>query len=281
MLPPWIDRGRSDKAAGRPLVAPPPHLVPYGPDPLHRQVAAYIKTLIETGVWPPGGRLKAELRLAEDFTVSRGTLKKALAILVSEGLITQVHGRGTFVSVPPAAPRDDLVHAIEAFTGDGEGAETVQLSTYHTTMPEEVAQALESAPGAPVVKITALRRDQDGPLGVIVRWARLDVGPPTQGMRHPADDGDREKAPGQRRLCAVAADEETAGLLDVPAGAPVQYLEEIAHEPLTGAAAELCQVWTRSDRVVYGFTLEPARHEPAGSATIVLGAAPERRPVTR
>ncbi|HEX2314887.1 MAG TPA: GntR family transcriptional regulator [Thermomonospora sp.] len=261
-------------------MAPPPNLVPYGPDPLHRQVAAYIKTLIVTGVWPPGGRLKAEMRLAEDFNVSRGTLKKALALLVEEGLITQVHGRGTFVAVPPAEAEDDLGTAVEAFTANAAGVETVHLSTFDTAMPDEVSRALESSPGDPVLKITSLRRDQEGPMAVIVRWVRLDV------SSSAGADGDRglpRRVPGQRRLRAVAADEETARLLDVTDGTPVQYLEEVAHDRVSGVAAELCQVWSRSDRITYTFSLEPARQDPAGTAvpaTLVIGdGAAAGRPV--
>lgn len=43
--------------------------------------------------------------LAADLGVSRGTLRRAVGALVRQGVLTQVHGRGTFV----VAFDDDLL----------------------------------------------------------------------------------------------------------------------------------------------------------------------------
>ena len=44
------------------------------------------------------GRLPTEVELASQYGVSRVTIRRAVAILVSEGLIEVIHGRGTFVA---------------------------------------------------------------------------------------------------------------------------------------------------------------------------------------
>jgi GntR family transcriptional regulator len=52
------------------------------------------------------GRLPAEHEMAEQYAVSRITTRRAIAILAAEGLVTTLHGRGTFVARPgPPASR--------------------------------------------------------------------------------------------------------------------------------------------------------------------------------
>jgi GntR family transcriptional regulator len=46
------------------------------------------------------GRLPTEVELAAQYGVSRVTIRRTIAILVSEGLVQVIHGRGTFVAEP-------------------------------------------------------------------------------------------------------------------------------------------------------------------------------------
>ena len=57
-----------------------------------------IETLILEGTLKPGERLPAERALAEEFGVSRPSLREALQKLVARGLLQSRHGGGTFVS---------------------------------------------------------------------------------------------------------------------------------------------------------------------------------------
>ena len=44
------------------------------------------------------GRLPTELELAAQYGVGRITIRRAVATLVSEGLLQVIHGRGTFIT---------------------------------------------------------------------------------------------------------------------------------------------------------------------------------------
>ena len=56
--------------------------------------------MIQDGTFPPGSRLPAEMDLAEQMAVSRMTLRKALALLQEDNLITNKNGIGSFVNRP-------------------------------------------------------------------------------------------------------------------------------------------------------------------------------------
>lgn len=47
---------------------------------------------------PPGEKLPNELQLAQDMEVSRTTLREAIRILTSQGILEVQHGKGTFIT---------------------------------------------------------------------------------------------------------------------------------------------------------------------------------------
>jgi len=69
--------------------------------PLYRQLAALLEGRVRAGDLAPGDRLPGESELADAFGVHRLTVRQALSDLAARGLITTVHGRGSFVAHPP------------------------------------------------------------------------------------------------------------------------------------------------------------------------------------
>ena len=67
-------------------------------DLAYMRVADDISARITSGELAPGARLRAERDLAVYYEVSYGTVRRAMALLRERGLITTIHGRGTFVS---------------------------------------------------------------------------------------------------------------------------------------------------------------------------------------
>ena len=68
---------------------------------LHEQLADILRARIESGELT--GRLETGHELARRYGVSRETVAKALDTLKSEGLVTSVRSRGTFVTYKPPA----------------------------------------------------------------------------------------------------------------------------------------------------------------------------------
>lgn len=76
---------------------------------MYRQVKTAIVKRMLNGRWKPGQVLPNEGRIAEEFGVSQGTVRKALNELAAEGLVDRRQGVGTFVSA------HDRQHALFHF----------------------------------------------------------------------------------------------------------------------------------------------------------------------
>ena len=87
-------------------------------DALYKQVTEAIRDDITQGVYGPGEALPSEARMLDQYGVSRTTLRQALVILRTEGLIEIQHGRGSFVRSRSTAaatvtrPRAEALHTI-------------------------------------------------------------------------------------------------------------------------------------------------------------------------
>ena len=67
-------------------------------DLAYMRVAGDVAARIGSGELAPGARLRSERDLAEHYGVSYGTIRRAMEVLRDRGLITTIHGRGTFVT---------------------------------------------------------------------------------------------------------------------------------------------------------------------------------------
>jgi GntR family transcriptional regulator len=63
----------------------------------YQQVADHLRHMITSGQLAPGQMLPSESTLADQFDLSRLTINRAMGVLVGEGLVTVLRGRGTFV----------------------------------------------------------------------------------------------------------------------------------------------------------------------------------------
>ena len=75
---------------------------PASATPLYQQLATHLRQQIASGEMPVGTQLPPHRHLATHYGVSIMTINKALAGLVSEGVLHSRVGRGTFVAVRPA-----------------------------------------------------------------------------------------------------------------------------------------------------------------------------------
>jgi GntR family transcriptional regulator len=69
-----------------------------GYQPLYKRVKSLLVARIADGRWQPGQSIPNEFQIAEELSVSQGTVRKALHEMTLDNLLVRRQGRGTFVT---------------------------------------------------------------------------------------------------------------------------------------------------------------------------------------
>ena len=72
--------------------------------PRYYQLKEILAGRIESGEFQVGTRFPTDEELCAEYQLSRGTVRRALDMLVEEGKLRREQGRGTFVNSPVLAP---------------------------------------------------------------------------------------------------------------------------------------------------------------------------------
>ncbi|MEW2380731.1 winged helix-turn-helix domain-containing protein [Micromonospora sp. NPDC047707] len=75
-----------------------------GPVPVYRQLAEILREQILRGDLPPNRPIPSIVRLQQEYGLARGTVIKAVQVLVDEGRVYGVPGRGMYVRAGAAEP---------------------------------------------------------------------------------------------------------------------------------------------------------------------------------
>ncbi|MCC3374349.1 GntR family transcriptional regulator [Cohnella sp. REN36] len=69
--------------------------------PLYIQLHRMLRGKILSGEYKQGEAIPSETEMMKIFQTTRGTIRNAISLLVSEGLVEQIRGKGTFVRLTP------------------------------------------------------------------------------------------------------------------------------------------------------------------------------------
>jgi DNA-binding FadR family transcriptional regulator len=81
---------------------------------LYQQIARQIAAAIAAGRYAPGDKLPSERELADDFGVSRPTIRDAMIALEFQGLVEARQGSGVYVNAAPQNPEDTTESEVSA-----------------------------------------------------------------------------------------------------------------------------------------------------------------------
>lgn len=87
-------------------------LDPASPRPLYLQLAGYLRQQIDTDAWQPNTQLPPEVDLTARCSVSQGTVRQAMDLLVNQGLLQRIPGKGTFVTIRNPHIRSRLIGMV-------------------------------------------------------------------------------------------------------------------------------------------------------------------------
>jgi GntR family transcriptional regulator len=225
------------------------------PDSRHARIAAELRGKIVSGALGPGTAVPSEADLSNQFAVSRGTVRQALAALRSEGLISGGRGRRPVVTRPTLSQSFDQMVSFSAWarrSGRVPGARTLELA--RRPCPDAVATALELAPGTPVYQYRRVRLLDGEPVMVedcsfIERIGRLllDFDLDAGSVYDQLDARGIELAEAEQEISSAAASSELAALLGIARRVPVLEVRRRVFDT-DGAAVEVSEDRYRGDR---------------------------------
>ena len=146
-----------------------PQLIRTGPTPIYFQIKTWMQEQILSGAWTGNYKLMAEADLAVALDVSRGTIRKAIAELSNEGLLTRTHGRGTFVT--PTLLQQPLADRMVTFSEDliskGIPFETLVLDQHIIPANNRMSAMLDTQEGDGLLFLRRLRSIDGEPIIVV------------------------------------------------------------------------------------------------------------------
>lgn len=133
---------------------------------LHIQLADYIRDKIYSQEWPEGTKLPSEHEFMSQFGISRGTVQKGIQLLVNEGLITKVKGKGSFVIKPNIEhlTGNSLLSFAESLRMQGIDFTTEVVGSEIIPADKVCSQRLGIPVNTPIFLLKRVRSTEDGPL---------------------------------------------------------------------------------------------------------------------
>ena len=149
-------------------------------DFIYSRIYNELRQRIDSGELPPGSRMETEMELRQRYGVSRETIRRALAMLESEGYIVRKVSSGTFVSTKKAQYAPSSYH--ESFTEQmyrqgKKPTSRIQSIEILTETPPVTSQALQLQEGERVYRVTRVRLADDVPMAYEVTYIRYNLCP--------------------------------------------------------------------------------------------------------
>jgi GntR family transcriptional regulator len=207
--------------------------------PLYKEVKARLTRGLAAGDWKAGEAIPSESRLADRFSVSIGTIRKAIDELVAERILLRQQGRGTFV----ATHTEDrtLFYFFHIVGKDGSReVPTIELLSFRKARANATeAERLSIEAGAPVFRIQNLLKLGGKPALVddisVAQERFADLDENVFGGREGTIYGLYQARYGitvtriSERLSAAHAAGRTASLLGLSANTPALVIKRVAY----------------------------------------------------
>ncbi len=233
--------------------------------PKYRRVADSLAEDILAGRLKVGDQIPSERVIAEEYGISRMTVRQALKHLADRGMVEARVGQGTFVGAPRLQQQlSTLTGFTEEMEKQGRKPASIVVEAAARTPDAETAQALELPAGAIVWRIARVRLADGEPVALETTEV---VAAMTPGLLERADFGRTSlydtlrrhyglrPAVAEQTLAATSADASVALPLGIEVGAPVLSLTRLTRDA-EGRAFEHVRSVYRGDAFVMKVRLD-------------------------
>lgn len=142
------------------------------------QIYNIVKKRIEEGIYPPNTLIPSENELAEEFNVTRITVRNAVKRLKEEGRIYTEKGKGSFVKAPCI---EQSLFKFDSFgrnyTKQNFETETVVIDSKIGIQNEGIKSRLNIAGDQEIIEIIRLRKIEHSPVILEFSYIPLSLAP--------------------------------------------------------------------------------------------------------
>ncbi|WP_343553910.1 GntR family transcriptional regulator [Pantoea sp.] len=233
--------------------------------PLYLQVSEWIRENIYKGDLTTGDRVPSENQIMEMLGVSRGTVKKAVTMLVNEGLLVQVQGKGTFVKSENISYSlgEGLLSFAESLESQHLHFETQVIESRLDVASKLVASKLGIEVGAPILYLKRVRSVEGEKVMLIENRINIAYCPGIEAIDFNSNNlfPTIERLSGKKisfsesRYAAKIIGADRGHYLEVHEDAPVLHLEQLVFFQ-QDMAIEFGNVWLKSDKYYLGTVLQ-------------------------
>ncbi|HEY1059296.1 MAG TPA: GntR family transcriptional regulator [Limnobacter sp.] len=244
--------------------------------PLYHQIYLILREQIIEGHYDTKP-LPGELVLAEQFNVSRVTMRRALQDLVKEGLVARGRGKGTFVK-PRSEARSHSLGQSQLLSASamrlqasGDSSDLQLITSKRIIPPPDIATLLHLPSDAIVEKLIRIRELNGQPVAHLTSFIPQDLSGRLCRRRlreFPIlvllEEAGVKVAKARQTISARLADASVAYALGVPVGAPLLAISRVAYDE-TGRPVQVLKGLYRPDR--YDYRIELSRKQVKGQSS--------------
>lgn len=207
--------------------------------PLYQRLRDDLLQRIAEGEWSPGDAIPTEAELTQTYELATGTVRKAVDMLVVDGVLTRSQGKGTYVRRPNF--NTSLFRFFRFKTKSGEAVQPTAkiVSRAVRVPPAEVRQALGMGDDEPEgIFLSRLRLIEDRPVLAEEIWlprARFELLVELKlkdfgDLLYPLYESTCKQlvASARERLTVETAGRSIAERLGMPFGGPVIAVQRLA-----------------------------------------------------
>jgi GntR family transcriptional regulator len=255
------------------------------PTPLYHQVYLVLRDKIISGAYGTEGLLPGEPALAQQFGVSRITIKRALDDLAADGFVKRRRGLGTHV-VRRAAGKPvagNMAGLMENLLVMGLETEVELLEFGYVLPPDDVRRMLGLDEGVRAQRAVRVRRQEDVPFSYLTTHVPEPIGR-AYGRKDLAstpllallERSGVVAESAEQVLGARLADPTVAGHLGVEVGSPLLSLTRVVYDPARRPVEHIHALY-RPDRYQYRMSLTRERGSAGNLWSPPTGPFPRSR----
>ena len=219
---------------------------------------------IKKGVYKPGDKLPTEDQLIKQYGVSRVTVRKAMDMLLNEGVIVKRRGNGTFVQDRKVEQTlTKVLHFSNEMEKRGYKSTVKMLINEKVYANKKIAEALSIPTGSPLIHVCRLRYANDEPMCIESAYLIYEKCPTV--LEHDfskislrlflENEYNIFWKRAYQRIYAIKANSRLADYLNIIDGAPLIYIERVSYNQ-NDEPGEYLQSYYRGDRFYLTAELE-------------------------